>query len=96
MILSAAIEHDHEVPHLISSVVVNGEARPYLEQIFWPGLISMALLPSTVVPVGRTSDGLPVGIQVVGPYLEDRSTLDYAQRLCDVLGSGEFCIPPGF
>jgi amidase len=77
-------------------VVVNGEARPYLEQIFWPGLITMSLLPSTVVPVGRTSAGLPVGVQVVGPYLEDRSTLDYAERLCDVVGGEEFSIPPGF
>jgi amidase len=96
VILSAAIEHDYEVPQQARSVVVNGEARPYLEQIFWPGLITMSLLPSTVVPVGRTSAGLPVGIQVVGPYLEDRSTLDYAERLCDVVGSEEFSIPPGF
>jgi amidase len=39
---------------------VNGEERSYLEHIEWPGLITMAWLPSTVIPVGRTAGGLPV------------------------------------
>jgi amidase len=72
---------------------MNGEVRPYMEQICWPGLITMALLPVTVIPVGRTGDGLPVGIQIVGPFLEDRSTLDFARRAAQVLGGFE--PPPG-
>jgi amidase len=39
------------------------------------------LLPATVAPIGRTSDGLPVGIQIVGPYLEDRTTIHFASLL---------------
>jgi amidase len=39
-----------------------------------------------VVPIGCLRKGLPVGIQVVGPYLEDRTTLDLAKRLLALLG----------
>jgi amidase len=96
VILSAAIPHDTDSSQLARVVEVDGIARPYLEQIFWPGLISMALLPSTVVPVGRTASGLPVGVQVVSDYLEDRTTLDFGARLARLLGTAEFEPPPGF
>ena len=68
---------------------MNGAERPYLDQIVWAGLVTVALLPSTVAPVGRTPNGLPVGLQIVGPYLEDRTTVDFAARLADVIGGYE-------
>jgi amidase len=49
----------------------------------------MALLPATCAPAGRTAGGLPVGLQVVGPYLEDRTTIDFARRIADVVGGYE-------
>jgi len=76
------------------TLVVNGSERPYLENIQWPGLITMALLPSTVIPVGRTGAGLPVGMQIVGPYLEDATPLAFARAAERVLGS--FVAPDGF
>jgi amidase len=90
--LTPAIEHDHG-PYPDRTLEVNGRVRSYMEQIYWPGLITMALLPVTVIPVGRTRDELPVGIQIVGPFLEDRSTLDFARRASQVLGGFE--PPPG-
>jgi len=54
----------------------------------------MAWLPAIVAPVGRTKDGPPVGVQIVGPYLEDRTPIDFARRLADVVGGFER--PPGF
>jgi amidase len=54
----------------------------------------MAYLPSTCAPVGATAGGLPVGVQVVGPYLEDRTTIDFARKLGDVVGG--FKRPPGY
>jgi amidase len=71
---------------------VNGEDRPYLENLSWPALITMALLPSTVIPVGRTAGGLPVGVQIVGPYLEDRTPLAFARAAARELGG--FTPPP--
>jgi amidase len=75
-------------------IVVNGETRSYLEHIQWPGLITMALLPSTVIPVGRTAGGLPVGVQIVGPYLEDRTPLAFAAAAERELGG--FVPPSGY
>jgi amidase len=43
-------------------------------------------LPATVAPVGRTTDGLPVGVQILGPYLEDHTTIEFARLLGDVIG----------
>jgi amidase len=54
----------------------------------------MCKLPATVVPAGRTSANLPVGLQIAGPYLEDRTTLDLGRRIAEVLGP--FTPPPGF
>jgi amidase len=35
-------------------------------------------LPSTAVPLGLVDEGLPVGVQIVGPWLEDRTPLKSA------------------
>ncbi len=86
--------HDHRYGSavVLRSATINGVRRPYLDQTVWAGLVGMAYLPSTTAPAGHDSDGLPVGIQIVGPYLEDRSTIDFARRLADVLGG--FTAPP--
>jgi amidase len=46
----------------------------------------LCYLPATVVPVGVTALGLPVGIQIVGPYLHDRTTIDIAGYLTALVG----------
>ncbi len=90
---TTAIAHDHSHPMTARRIVVNGEERPYLDQLKWMGLVGVVYLPSTVVPVGL-SDGMPVGVQVVGPFLEDRTCLDVARRIEAILGG--FQIPPAF
>lgn len=62
---------------------------PYVGLIGWNALIGSAYLPVTTPPVGRTVDGLPVGIQVVAPYLHDRTALTFARRITEVLGGFE-------
>jgi len=59
---------------------------PYPSLIGWNALIGSAYLPVTTPPVGRTADGLPVGIQVVAPYLHDHTALTFARRITEVLG----------
>jgi amidase len=73
---------------------INGEDRPYYEYIAWPGLIGLALLPSTSTPLGPASNGLPVGVQVVGPHLSDRRTIEFAGKLTEIIGG--FQRPPGY
>jgi amidase len=60
--------------------------RHYSSLIGWSALIGSAYLPATVVPVGVTADGLPVGIQIVAPYLHDRTALAAARCVESVLG----------
>lgn len=74
---------------LSRTMTVNGRTRPANDLIRWPGLIGVAYLPSTVVPVGRTAGGLPVGIQVVGPFLGDRTALAVAGHLEQLTGGFE-------
>jgi amidase len=93
VMLTPAFMHDTN-EFTSRTLTVNGAPRLYLEQVLWPGLIGMALLPSTVIPAGRTASGLPVGVQIVGPYLEDRTPLAFARAAERVLGG--FVPPPAF
>jgi amidase len=89
-----AIAHDHSEPVGQRTLVVNGVKRPYWTVLVpWVTLIGTAYLPSTAAQIGTTADGLPVGMQIVGPYLEDRTTIDFARKLAEVVGGFER--PPG-
>ncbi len=88
-----AIPHDHSEPQWDRLIDIDGAKRPYGDQIRWMGLTGVSFLPATVVPVGR-SNGLPIGLQIAGPYLEDKTTLAIAKRVADLHGGFE--APPGF
>ena len=88
-----AIPHDHSEPLARREIPTGGGSRPYLDMFGWVGLATVAYLPATVVPVGRTPAGLPVGVQIVGPYLGDRTTLAVARRIEELLGG--FVPAPG-
>jgi amidase len=60
---------------------INGRDTPYGDQLAWPGMATLANLPATAVPIGATRAGLPIGIQIIGPYLEDRTPLAFASLL---------------
>ncbi len=90
----AAIPHDHSEPQAARLVWVGGEQRSYWDLITWMAPAGACYLPATVVPVGCLENGLPVGIQIVGPYLEDRTTLDLAKHLLALVGGCPR--PPGF
>ena len=60
----------------------------------WIAFASALYLPATVAPIGLTSDGLPVGVQIIGPYLEDRTTIHFAQLIEENFYTFE--PPPGF
>jgi amidase len=82
----AAIEHDHTGDPDSRTITVNGAQRPYTDQSTWTGLAGGVYLPAAVVPVGHTTSGLPVGMQVIAPFLEDRTAIDMARHLEHLLG----------
>ncbi len=77
---TSAFAHDHG--SFGSRVVdVDGQALPYFRQTFWAGLAGVALLPATVIPAGCGADGLPLGVQIIGPMWGDMQTIGLSQRL---------------
>ena len=73
------------------SITVNNEPQPYFTQLFWAGFTGVSYLPSTVVPTGPGSQGLPIGVQIVSREYGDLTTLKAAQLLED---AGLKFVPP--
>src|SRR5262249_52384701 len=92
--LVAAFPHDHSANQLTRVLTTSGGPRPYGDLCFWISFATLGRLPATTAPAGLTAGGLPVGLQIVGPYLEDATPIDVAGRLADVVGG--FRPPPGY
>jgi len=73
---------------------VNGKKVPYLDGLVYPAVSTVAGQPSTAFPIGRSRENLPVGVQAIGPYLEDRTTIRFAALLEKEIGG--FSKPAGF
>jgi amidase len=63
--------------------------RPYLDITPWISIATLTGCPATVAPAGRTRSGLPVGIQIMGPYLEDATPIEFARQIASVVGAFE-------
>ena len=74
--------------------MVDNDERPYFEQVFWAGLTGVAYLPSTVIPTGLNAQGLPIGVQIVGPEYDDLVTIGIARQL-EAMGF-DFTPPPDY
>ena len=76
---------------LARRIIVSGREEPYLD-FTWQGLATVAKLPATVMPTGRLCQGLPVGMQVIGPWMEDLTTIAFAEAAEAEVGG--FVPPP--
>jgi amidase len=61
--------------------------RDYDDMLFWISFATLTGLPATVFPVGLTDTGLPVGLQIIGPFLEDATPIHLAGKLSEITGS---------
>jgi len=73
---------------------IDGRSVPYTAQGVWASVATVSGLPATVIPIGLGKSGLPIGVQIIGPYLEDRSTLAFAELVEHERGG--FVPPPGY
>jgi len=89
-----AFPHDHSIPMYQRRLDTLEGPRPYLDILFWISFATLTGLPATTAPIGLTKDGLPVGLQIIGPYLEDATPIDLAGILTDVTGG--FQPPEGY
>ncbi|MEN8652553.1 amidase family protein [Streptomyces sp. 21So2-11] len=82
---TAAVLDQTSVPLQDRYITVDGEKRGFFDQTSWVNLASPVGLPAVVMPTGQTSDGRPLAIQIVGPYLSDRTVIAVAKLLSKVL-----------
>jgi amidase len=89
---TAAFVHDHTEPPRARTMLVNGKSVPYFSQLFWAGLATCSYLPATVAPIGFTTAKLPVGLQIIGAEMTDRTTIWAAAQLAKLVGG--YASPP--
>jgi amidase len=91
---SAAFPHDQRKVWSERRVITADGERPYRDIGRWISVAAYSGCPATVAPIGRTAQGLPVGIQIMGPFLEDATPITIAALLAEELGG--FAPPPGY
>jgi amidase len=89
-----AYPHDHSQEQETRRIEIDGKAYVYPDQLVWPGIATLPGLPATAMPIGLSPEGLPVGVQIVGPWLEDRTPLKLAELIEREFGG--FVPPPAF
>lgn len=92
---TAAIRHDHSQPVFKRRITVAGQPRAYMDQFCWIAFATLLGLPATSVPIGRTKEGLPFNVQVIGAPGMDLTTIGFARLLEEACLAG-FQVPKGF
>jgi amidase len=82
---TCAFAHDNR-PFADRKLLVDGEPAAYTNISLWSTLAAPNGLPATAVPIGRAKDGMPIGAQIIGPHLEDRTTLKFAHLVEHAFG----------
>lgn len=86
-----AFPHDHG-PMGSRRISIDGADHAYLDQIALAGVATLPGLPATALPVGTSDDGLPIGVQAIGPAFGDRTTIRFAELVEREFGG--FTPPP--
>ena len=79
---------------LTLTFTVNGQSVPYLHGLCYPALSTVPGQPATAFPIGISREGLPIGLQAVGPYLEDLTPIRFTALLAREIGG--FRKPSGY
>jgi amidase len=88
---TVAFPHDHS-PQFARQLDIDGVKVPYNDQSVWAGIALLNGLPATTMPISRTGDGLPIGMQIIGNYLDDHTTIAFAGLVEREIGG--FLPPP--
>ena len=90
-----AFPHNHSLPIEARRIEIDGKGYPFYDACFvWADPAGTCGLPATAAPIDRSPAGLPIGVQIIGPYLEDRTTIAFAELLEREFGG--FVPPPGY
>jgi amidase len=88
---TTAFRHDHS-PVEARRLEIDGHSVEYSDQIIWCAPATPMGLPATVAPIARSPEGLPIGVQIVGSYLSDLTTIAFAGHIEHAFGG--FVPPP--
>ncbi|MCO1655570.1 amidase [Pseudonocardia sp. S2-4] len=86
-----AFPHDHS-PFPARRIDIDGTGHGYFDQLALAGVATLPGLPATVLPLGTSPDGLPIGVQAIGPAYGDRTTIRFAELVEREFGG--FTPPP--
>lgn len=89
---TVAFLHDHSSREN-RTVTIDGKAVDYDDQVVWAAVATSMGFPATIAPIGRSADGLPIGVQIIGAYLNDLTTIAFAGHIEQEFGG--FAPPPG-
>ena len=90
---TVAFPHDH-TPMAERRIDIDGKQFSFFDQLVWPEVATTPGLPATAAPIGLSENGLPIGVQIIGPYLEDRTPIAFAALMEREFGG--FVPPPGY
>lgn len=79
---TTAFAHDDRPMNERTITTSTGE-RDYHDLASWITHASIAGLPALSVPAGPAADGLPVGLQIIGPRYEDDTAITFGELLAD-------------
>jgi amidase len=89
---TAAFPHDQNPNLWGRHIMIDGVNHDYADQLVWAGMATTPGLPATVAPIGHSEEGLPIGVQLIGPLFEDRTPIRFAELLEREFGG--FVPPP--
>lgn len=81
-----AFEHLQKLPPLERTLDVDGTSVPYMTLLTWISLATALHAPAIAVPAGRNAAGLPIGVQLIGPWNCEDRLFDFAGVLEEELG----------
>jgi amidase len=87
-----AFPHDHSPFGQRRLTFSDGSTIEYGAMLNWISMATACGLPAAAFPAGPAADGLPVGVQLIGPRGGDAKVLSIAQAIEDALGG--FIRPP--
>jgi amidase len=87
-----AFPHEDGPETYARTLRVNGSDTPYYAQLGWPAVALLPNLPATALPIGLSRQGLPMGAQVIGGWMQDLATIRFAGLLEQEFGG--FIPPP--
>lgn len=82
---TVAFAHD-ERPFDRRTLTIDDRTVPYGLLPLWTAWPTPTGQPVTTMPIGADADGLPIGVQIVGPRFEDRTGITFA-RLVESLST---------